>query len=148
MLDAREKLGLPEDYEDGVVPREGAQNFGPFLPIESFRDGLCATGQSPHEQEISGALGAGVEGGQQPGEGRSVLPRFGGEGVMGDAFRIGDFDQAKLPDVAGERGLGDVEAALGEELTKVLLAGDALLAHDRAHGSVSLGFAHGGRGCR
>ena len=61
---------------------------------------------------------------------------------MGAALGIVHFDELELTDVAGERRLGDIEIAAGEQLSELLLAGDAVALDELAYGGVALGLRH------
>src|SRR5690606_9212327 len=60
------------------------------------------------------------------------------------AVLVRHLDQAQLADVAGERGLGDLESSLGETFAQDFLRGDALDPDQVENGCVSLGL-HGTR---
>src|SRR5690606_28088351 len=100
------------------------EDFGPLLPVDGFGDGLGATDHGLDDEEVAGALGAEVEGGQKAGECGSVVPRFRRQRVVCAALRVMDLDEAQLADVAGEGRLRDIEAARLEELAKLFLASD------------------------
>ena len=121
-MDAGRVLGFPQDDEDCVVASQSTQDLGPLLPVQGLGHGLSSPGQGAHDQEIARTFGCCEERRQQPRERRRMVPRLRREGVAGSALRIRDFDEAELANVTRQGRLGDIEAALGQQLTEMLLA--------------------------
>jgi hypothetical protein len=61
-----------------------------------------------------------------------------GMGVVGAASRIGQLGQSQLSNVAGQRGLGNYEAFIGQRLTQSVLAFDATIPHHSQNGGMTL----------
>src|SRR5690606_25058474 len=125
-LDGGQVAGVAEDDEDGVVAGEGAEDLGPFLPVDGLGDGLSAADHGLDDEEVAGAFGAEEEGGQETCERRGGVPGLGRQGVVGAALGVVDLDEAELSDVARQGGLCDVEAARLEQLAQLLLTADAV----------------------
>jgi hypothetical protein len=142
LADGREVAGFAEDDEDGIVAGEGADDLGPFLPIEGDGDGLGAAGQGLEEEQVADAIGAEIERGEEPREGGGRIGDVGGDHVGGSTLVVGHLDEAELADIPGKSGLGDLEAACGEELPEDLLAGHAVLADDVEDFGMPLGLQH------
>ena len=75
------------------------------------------------------------------------LPALGGGGVVGATVRGGDLGESQLPDIARQRGLGDIEPFRPQQLPELLLARDAGVADDLQDRGVPLGL-HGDESSR
>jgi hypothetical protein len=139
---AGEVFGVAQDDEDGVIASERAHDLGPLFPIERFGDCLGATGEGTNDDEIAGAFCADIQGREQASDGGSLVPAFRRQSVVGAAFRIRDFNETELANIAREGGLGDVEMPLRKQLAQLFLATDAVLLHEFADDLVTLRLVH------
>src|SRR5688572_20350549 len=69
MRDGREVLGAAQHDEDGIVAGDGADDLGPFLPVDGGGDGLGAAREGFHHQEVTDPVGSQVERGEETEEG-------------------------------------------------------------------------------
>jgi hypothetical protein len=128
--------------ENRVVAGQRSEDLGPFLPVERLCDGLGAARERLDHEQVPRPFGPDEESGQQPLEGGRAVPAFRRRRVMMAAFGVGDLDETKLSDVAGERGLRHVESLAGEEFAQVLLTGDPMGMDQLADGVVPGRLAH------
>jgi hypothetical protein len=140
--DGGEVIGIPKDDEDGVVAGEGADDLRPLFPVEGDGDGLCAAGERFYQEEVTDAIGAEIEGGEEAGEGWRRVGDVGGDRVGGAALIVGDLDEPQFTDIAGEGRLGDLDAAVSEEFPKDFLRGHAIVADEVEDLGVPLGLQH------
>ena len=127
-------LVVGADDEDGVVAGDGADDLGPVFVVDAGRYGLGAAGGGDEDEEVQGEAGLEAEVAEHLGDAGHVVFRFaGGRGVAGGAL-----DEAQLAGVAGEGGLGDVDAAGSEFEAQIVLAGDVGFDEDFAYCGVTL----------
>ncbi len=107
------------DDEDGVVAGDGADDFFPAFGVDAGGDGLGTSDDGADDDEVLGLDDGHAEVLKDAGGFGEVVFAVGGKGVAG-----GTLHELELADVAGERGLGDVEAPGGELATELVLIAD------------------------
>ena len=132
------------DDEDGVVAGYGAEDFGPFFVIDAGGDGMGCTTPSQEHQEVSGLTKLDAEAGEHVGDGREVVRDGGCAVAFREGVASGSLEQAHFADVAGEGGLGGLDAPLGEFAAELVLVGDCGAYQQIADRGLALSF-HGRR---
>ena len=111
------------DDEDRVVAGDGADGLGQARAVERLGQRLRLAAAGPHDEELLDALdpaqklgGRALERGQR----RLRIRRVGARTLVGAVPR--PLDQPEIRDVARDRRLRGVEAALAQAAAKLLLA--------------------------
>ena len=129
------------DDQHGVVTGDGAEDVAELGLVERGGQELGGTGGRAEHDQVGARLRADQQLAQQAGHpvrGGGALPRrrrssvaaLGGDGVDQRAGGGPDLDGVELDEVAGERRLGDVEAAAGQQVGELALGPD-LVARDQ-----------------
>ena len=124
----RRRRRVAADHQHGVVAGDGAEDVGELGSCRTPRPG---TGRRPGgvrsttRLALASALTSSSPssrasrcggGGALPGRRRSSVAALAGYGVDEGAGGAADLDRVELDQVARQRGLGDVEAGLGEQV--------------------------------
>src|SRR5687768_1260984 len=133
------------DEEDGVVAADRPEDVGPALPVERRRDRLGAAGDGAENDELADAVHGreelreeGVERRRAPAVGRRRGGALGGRVARAVLGRHAH--ETQLAQVARERRLRHVPAALPEEATQLLLAPHLVGAHELENRRLTVAF--------
>jgi hypothetical protein len=107
------------DDKDGVVASDGADDFFPAFRVDAGGDGLGSADDGADDDEVLGLDNRHAKVLKDAGGFGKVVFAIGGECVAGWALHEPEF-----ADVAGERGLGDVEAPGCQFATQFVLVVD------------------------
>ena len=133
--------GVAADDEQGVVAGDGAEDVAEVGLVEGTGEELRGTGRRTEHDEVGAGLGAdeqlGAQAGQPVAAGRGLagrgdaavtaLPRHGvDEGAVG----VAHLDRVELDEVAAQRGLGDADAVVAEEVGELGLGAHRVGRHD------------------
>lgn len=137
-FEAFARAGRATNDEDGVVAADSTEHVRPGLAVERRRDGLGASGNSPHDDQLADPIDACEQLWQKRVQGRSGGAAQGAiRRCVADTLGGGDTRQPELSQVAREGGLGDVPPALVQQDSQLFLAADGLLAHQLQDGCVT-----------
>src|SRR5690348_16591178 len=129
------------DDENGVVPRDGADDLRPPGAVDGHGQGLRGARRGFQYEQWPDTVDGDEHGGEEL---LQVRPRGGadfvGGRVVGRAIGRRHLGEPQLPDVPGEGRLRDVEPLRGQELAQLLLAAHGIAADHLENGGVALGF--------
>ena len=132
--------GSPADDQDGVVAGDGAEDVGELGLVEGAGEELRGARRRPEDHQVGARLGAhqqlaaqarqalGARDGLDGRPGSSVAS-LGRHGVHQRAGGRPHLDRVELDEVARQRRLGDVQAAVGEEVGELGLRAHLVVRH-------------------
>jgi hypothetical protein len=133
--------GVATDDEQGVVAGDRAEDVTEVGLVEGAGQELCGARRRTEDDEVGARLGAHQQLGAQPGQpvaAGGALARRGHASVAPlprhrvDERAVGaaDLDGVELDEVAAQRGLGDADAVVAEEVGQLGLGAHRVGGHD------------------
>jgi hypothetical protein len=126
--------------EYGVITADGAEDVRPTLTVEGRRDRLSAARDGSQDEHLADAIDPQKELWKEGVERCAAFLDAAIGHSIASALRRRNAGQAELPEIAGERGLGHVPAALQKELPQIFLTADSAIPDDLEDGVVTLSF--------
>ncbi len=126
---------VARDHHHGVVAGDGAEHVAELGLVERRGQEVRRAGRGAQHDEVGARLGGDEQLLAQPGQpalaggglargDRRPVTTLGGHGVHQRAGGGADLDRVELDEVAAERGLGDDDAVVGEQLAELALRPD------------------------
>lgn len=134
-------IGANNQYS--IVAGNGPNDFIPVFVVDPQRDGLRASGSRDEDQLVLRLLDLEAKTGQDLANGgQIVFDVISGAIAVGQSVTIGSLVKTQLVNVAGERGLGHVEATAHQFAAQLILAADVCCRQQFADCAVSVVFGH------